>query len=408
MVLITAYAVHPYKGSEDGTGWNIILSLAEKTPITAITRQNNQTAIEEYKIKNQDSFPEHLDFVYFDLPYWMRFWKKGERGALLYTYLWHLGVALAFWKQRKTFDIVHHLNFHSDWQPSFLWLWGNKFVWGPIGHHPALPSHLITPFYGKKVLILDKIKTLAKTFFRYCDPFWHITRHRASAILTINSAATDIINEPQKTHCIPAVGSQNPSIKKNDKHDDDFTLLSIGRLVPLKGFDLTIAAFAKFWHDLPDTEARKKVRLKIIGKGNLQPQLEALAQKLAINTQIEWIVWMPQSELPQHYQSAHVFLFPSHEGAGMVVPEALSYSLPVICLKNIGPGELINHKSGIAVHPNQSYDTVVGDLAKAIHQLYNETAFRQKMAQEAYLHWQQNFEWKAKSEKIYHIYQNIS
>ena len=47
-ILITAYAVHPGKGSEDGIGWNIIRSLAAGQDIVAITRKNNRPHIERH------------------------------------------------------------------------------------------------------------------------------------------------------------------------------------------------------------------------------------------------------------------------------------------------------------------------------------------------------------------------
>ena len=52
--------------------------------------------------------------------------------------MWQLGLAL--WLRRRRLDedvdVVHNLNFHNDWTPSFLWLLGRPLVWGPIGHHP--------------------------------------------------------------------------------------------------------------------------------------------------------------------------------------------------------------------------------------------------------------------------------
>ena len=47
-VLITAYAVNPYKGSEDGTGWNISRELAKNNVVHVITRKNNQKEIDRY------------------------------------------------------------------------------------------------------------------------------------------------------------------------------------------------------------------------------------------------------------------------------------------------------------------------------------------------------------------------
>ncbi len=43
-VLITAYAVNPYKGSEDGMGWNFILQAARFQRVVAVTRRNNGPA----------------------------------------------------------------------------------------------------------------------------------------------------------------------------------------------------------------------------------------------------------------------------------------------------------------------------------------------------------------------------
>jgi glycosyltransferase involved in cell wall biosynthesis len=267
--------------------------------------------------------------------------------------------------------------------------------------------HLITPFYGELLLHIDKIKTITKQFFRLFDPFWHITRWRASAIFVINSAAANVINCPAKTYHLPAVGCAKATVPKEEQPiSPKFIVLSIGRLVPLKGFDLTIAAFAKFWNALPAYH-QINVRLEVVGKGEMRNNLQQLAQQLGIQNQVDWVEWMPQAELPQHYHAASVFLFPSHEGAGMVIPEALSYSLPIVCLDNVGPGEFITPQCGIAVNPNQHYEKVVEDLAKALTQLYLQTDDYQRLAAGALSHWQANFEWQAKAEKINQIYQKI-
>ena len=51
-VLISAYAVNPYKGSEDGTGWNMISEIAKYQKVVAITRENNQQDIEKFIQEN--------------------------------------------------------------------------------------------------------------------------------------------------------------------------------------------------------------------------------------------------------------------------------------------------------------------------------------------------------------------
>ena len=54
-ILITAYAVNPYKGSEDGTGWNLIYQAARKHRVVAITRKNNRTDIERFFREQPDA-----------------------------------------------------------------------------------------------------------------------------------------------------------------------------------------------------------------------------------------------------------------------------------------------------------------------------------------------------------------
>ncbi len=74
-ILITAYAVNPYKGSEEGTGWNLICQAARFKKIIAVTRKNNRGDIERYMQGNPQEIFSHIHFLYVDLPKWMIFWK---------------------------------------------------------------------------------------------------------------------------------------------------------------------------------------------------------------------------------------------------------------------------------------------------------------------------------------------
>ena len=51
-ILATAYAVNPYKGSEDGMGWNMILQIARFQKVIAVTRENNEPKIVKYMKEN--------------------------------------------------------------------------------------------------------------------------------------------------------------------------------------------------------------------------------------------------------------------------------------------------------------------------------------------------------------------
>ena len=98
-ILITAYDINPYKGSEASTGWNFTIQVTRENKVVAITRKNNKQNIEKY-IKENNISTENLEFKYYDLPYWMRFWKKGSRGSSLYFYLWQMFMPIFILKNK--------------------------------------------------------------------------------------------------------------------------------------------------------------------------------------------------------------------------------------------------------------------------------------------------------------------
>jgi hypothetical protein len=77
-VLISAYACEPHKGSEPGVGWNWAKQIAKFAEVWVITRANNREVIEEELKRSPEP---NLHFIYVDLPKWMRFWKKKQRGV---------------------------------------------------------------------------------------------------------------------------------------------------------------------------------------------------------------------------------------------------------------------------------------------------------------------------------------
>ena len=86
-ILASAYDVNPYKGSESGTGWNFIFQISKFNKVIAVTRKNNKSHIDRYIKENQIN-TDNIDFYYYDLPYVLRFWKRGSRGSFLYYNLW--------------------------------------------------------------------------------------------------------------------------------------------------------------------------------------------------------------------------------------------------------------------------------------------------------------------------------
>ncbi|MEM6342340.1 MAG: glycosyltransferase [Bacteroidota bacterium] len=404
-VLITAYAIHPLKGSEDGTAWNLVLQIARKRRVILITRENNVAPIKAYLSENEIPQTNNLHIIGYDLPYYLRFWKRGSFGALPYFYLWQRTLPTFIKKQRFSFDLVHNLNFHNDWTPSFLHRLGKPMVWGPIGHHPQVPKGYILPIWGTKAYLKDRFLWLVKLFFWRFSRALHLCEERSATILPINSSVGEQLHlDPDKTQIFPAVGAyRNQLPRTNDP--ERFEVLSVGRFVPLKGFDLTLRSFAGFWHSL-SAERQSQTRLSLVGKGPLEGQLKQLSRDLEIESAVEFINWMPQADLMKRYQSSDVLLFPSHEGAGMVVPEAMAYGLPIICLDNCGPGEFVDDSCGLRASYGQYQDTVQ-ELSQHLVSLNQSQSLRSRLSAGARWRVARYFDWDAKGEKLDQIYQKL-
>src|SRR5262245_50329830 len=82
-------------------------------------------------------------------------------------------------------------------------------------------------------------------------------------------------------------------------------LLCLGRLVPHKGFDLALAAFASIVTQFPH------VRLVVAGDGPARPALERQAAALGVAKLVDFIGFVAPDHVPQLINGATVVLIPS-------------------------------------------------------------------------------------------------
>ena len=239
-VLLGAYACEPGVGSEGGVGWNWTRQLAQRNDCTLITRKNNVEKIERAaKAEGIDG----LTVVGYDLPVWMRFWKRKSRGALVYYYLWQLGLALVARRldRQKDFDLVQHVTFVTSWMPSGLAFVNKPFVWGPVGQHPRIPRQFLA-HASFKTRFLEFAKTGIKRAFQGFDPLLHFTMRRASRIMSVGSEFESQVDFPMgaRVERMPAVGVE--PMREGAKAGT--SVVFSGRLVELKGPELALESFA--------------------------------------------------------------------------------------------------------------------------------------------------------------------
>jgi glycosyltransferase involved in cell wall biosynthesis len=169
--------------------------------------------------------------------------------------------------------------------------------------------------------------------------------------------------------------------------DDAVRLISVGRAVDKKGYEILLAALA----ELPSTLCWRFVH---IGGGELLEQLQAQARDLGLQDRIEWLGALPQTEVLTQYRNADLFVLPSkisadgdRDGLPNVLMEAQSQGLACLSTNISGIPELIIHaESGWLV---QQKDSV--ELALALERLISDPGLRDRLGQAGYARVKQEF-----------------
>jgi len=377
-ILLSAYACEPNKGSEPGVGWNWAIELAKLGhQVWVLTRSNNKANIDkESSLKKQ--LP-NLKFVYYDLPNYLRFWKKGAFGVHAYYFFWQLGIIRVAKKldQKICFEVIHHITFVSIHQPSFLYKLKKPFIFGPIGGGEETPSKLVQSFKFK-YRIKEYVRYVYNRFTKYCDPLIKRTFIKSSLIFSTSLETKNIIPIEYHKKCYVklAIGVDKLYNDSSSTKKENFNILFVGRFLHWKGIHFALKAMKNL--------DNKKNKLTLIGKGEFKKELDQIVNRYEIDN-INWVEWMSQSKLYDKFKKADCLLFPSlRDSGGMVVLEALSKGLPVICLDLGGPGQIVNNDCGRVISTkDRSEPEVIEELSEALNELYSDPILRKRLSEGA-------------------------
>jgi glycosyltransferase involved in cell wall biosynthesis len=157
--------------------------------------------------------------------------------------------------------------------------------------------------------------------------------------------------------------SRFPSVESKRPAGRPISLLSVGRLVPFKGFDILIDACAKL--------SGLDFRCEIIGTGTLREELEARVAQHRLETKIHFAGERSQNEVLAALRQCDIFLLASatdERGASDVFPtviaEAMACGKPVVSTTVAGIPELVaNGKTGLLVTPGNA-DALAGAIER--------------------------------------------
>ncbi len=254
---------------------------------------------------------------------------------------------------------------------------------------------LLTGFKSNPVDMM--LKRLDKWSFRNADLI-HVISHKL-AIETERLGAHNVVVIPNGVDMAAFRPMDGEGLRK--KYGLPFEkniVISVARLVSVKGLDCLIRATALVLRDIPN------VHLVLIGKGTGRCELEKLVSELGLDNNVQFLGELQHTEIPYYLSVADVFALPSlREGLGIAFLEAMACGIPVVGSSVGGIPDIIEDgKNGFLVPPG-NYEK----LAKTIKLLLENNGIRDKFIKQGLETIEQRFQWDSVLRRIDDAYQHI-
>ena len=189
-----------------------------------------------------------------------------------------------------------------------------------------------------------------------------------------------------------------PEIVPTQKQPGHLRLVFMGRLIPLKGVDITFQAMAMAH------KAGVQISLDVLGDGRDQSRLEREAQRLGVK--VVFHGFRPQNECAEILSKTDALVLNSlKECGGAVVLEAMAMGLPVVASDWGGPADYVTPECGILVHPVPRAD-FAQRLADAFVRLAQDPDLRTQMGKAGHKIARRDFCWENKVDQMVSVYRS--
>ncbi len=143
-------------------------------------------------------------------------------------------------------------------------------------------------------------------------------------------------------------GDRQAARQKLHLPSDRHLLLWVGRMVPVKGLDILLAASDRLWqrgHDF---------RLCLVGDGPLRPSLVAEVERRGLSDHVAFVGSVDHDQLGSWFQAADLTVLPSRsEGVPNVLLESLACGTPFVASAVGGVPEIASRAAGRLVPPDR-------------------------------------------------------
>ena len=269
----------------------------------------------------------------------------------------------------------------------------------PCGHAAALLSQeLGIPFvvtvHGLDVFSVDQVNTYTRQWLRRMSQWVY---RCASRVLCVSEKVRDRVTQGVSEVRASVVynGTDVKMFSPTNVAVSQPIILSVGNLIPIKGHELLLCAFAGICSDFPDLSC------ELIGEGPERSRLITVVAELNIADRVRFLGRQSRKQVADAMRRCAVFALTSrYEGLGCVYLEAMCAGKPVIACRGQGIEEIIEH--GINGWLVAAHD--VGELKDALVRLLQDAQLRRQIGEAAHRTIEQRFTLEQQAVRLAQLY----
>jgi glycosyltransferase involved in cell wall biosynthesis len=284
---------------------------------------------------------------------------------------------------------------------------GAELVHVHLPNPAAVLAYLASGHRGRLVVTYHSDTVKQKVLGWMFEPLLNAALRKSAAIIATspNYLATSPVLQTfrDRCHVIPygidtAQFEQCPpdAVRGVRERFGERLIISVGRLVYYKGFEVLIRAMASV-----------RGRLVIVGDGPLRGELEGLVAQLGVGDKVVFAGEINNAGVTPYYHAADVFALASvarSEAFGIVQIEAMAAGLPVVntSLDSGVPFVSLDGETGLTVPPGDPRA-----LAEAINRLLDDHGLRQSLGQAGVRRARQEFSLDIMLRRTLQLYQTV-
>ncbi|TCK68826.1 colanic acid/amylovoran biosynthesis glycosyltransferase [Winogradskyella wandonensis] len=314
--------------------------------------------------------------------FFVKYWRLIKKTSLFYIFV------LKFYKNFRNVDV-----FHVHFAPTSHPLLDLK----AIGY---IKSKIIVTFHGYDAHFLPKgqeLKHLIQKYKKFVDEITVNSDYLKNKLVQKGFSESHITIVP--------IGIDSSFFKREQSismiKSKPFKLITVGRLLPLKGQYLGIQV-VKILKD-----KGYDIQYTLVGDGDELEKLQKIVDQLNLHESVTFVGVKNQAEVKLMLEASDVFLMTSTndkydraEAFGIVSLEAQAMGLPVIGFNSGGfPDTLIDGITGFLVE-----DKNINAMSSEVEKLINNPNLLSSISENAIKHVRENFDLKITNKKYTDLY----